>query len=397
MIPHLSVQAFTQTPDVHAALQRALCDRRLARASAEAFPGGLRAALARFAENASPDVLLLEADRAALADLPALASVCNRRTRVIIIGYDNDVVLYRDLLGQGVSEYLVAPVDSTEIAIAIERVAEGGQTPRKGRSYAFIGVNGGVGSSTIAQNIAWSIARQAEIGVMLADLDLSFGAADLNCNVETTIQFLDALKADTQIDDALLDRLLVRRGKHLHVLTHPVLLDREPAHLAAQLGEMIGFARTVFPHILLDLPNHWSPLVRDALLDADEIVMTAVPDLCNLRNAKALMEMLARLRPNDAPPRLILNQVGMPKRTEIKATEFTQALNIRPLATIGFDAGRFSKAAIAGQMLDEAAPRASGARTLAEAAKQLVGPPPQRPRRKAYARFWNIGLRKVAS
>ena len=58
------------------------------------------------------------------------------------------------------------------------------------------------------------------------------------------------------------------------------------------------------------------------LTQADEVVITAVPDLANLRNAKNIVDMLKKIRPNDTPPQLILNQVGMPKRPEIIAGRF---------------------------------------------------------------------------
>ena len=396
MTPHLSIQAFTQTPDVHAMFDLALSDRRLARATSEAHSGGLRAALARFAQAPSPDVLVLEADRAALADLPALASVCDTRTKVIIVGHVNDVVLYRQLLEQGVSEYLVAPVGGAELATAIERIAGDGQMQRKSRVYAFIGANGGVGSSTIAQNVAWSMMKQASAGVMLADLDLTFGCADLNFNVETGTQFFDALKADTKMDDALLDRLLVKRGANLHVLTHPLLLEREPDHLVRQLVETLKLARANFNHIVLDLPNHWSALVQDAILDADEVVVTAVPDICSLRNGKALIEKLGRLRPNDGPPKLILNQCGMPKRSEIKIKEFSSALKVTPVAAIGFDAGRFSNAASTGQMLSEVSKKCDAVRSFSALAERLLDPTSRHNSGSRRARFWNFRSKKFA-
>lgn len=396
MTPYLSVQAFTQTPDVHTVFERALRDRRLARVTSEAHPGGMRAALARFEQAQSPDVLVLEADRAALADLPALASVCDPRTKVIIVGHVNDVVLYRELINLGVSEYLVAPVDGAELATAIERIASDGEMRSKSRVYAFMGANGGVGSSTIAQNVAWAMANKVGAGIMLADLDLTFGCADLNFNVETGTQFFDALKAETKVDDALLERLLVKRGQNLHVLTHPALLDREPEHLVRQLVEMLKLARANFNHIVLDLPNHWSALVQDAVLDADEVIVTVTPDLCSLRNGKALLERLGRLRPNDAPPKLVLNQCRMPKRAEIKVKEFSQALNIQPVATIAFDAGRFSTAASTGQMLSEINPKGAAVASCAQIADRLVDPTSQRSKGTTWARFWNFRPRKLA-
>ena len=62
------------------------------------------------------------------------------------------------------------------------------------------------------------------------------------------------------------------------------------------------------------------------------MVITAAPDLANLRNAKSIVDLLRQARPNDAPPKLILNQVGVPKRPEIKPDDFAAALQVTPIA-----------------------------------------------------------------
>ena len=88
-------------------------------------------------------------------------------------------------------------------------------------------------------------------------------------------------------------------------------------------------------------------------MQADEIVITATPELANLRNAKNLLDMLKQLRPNDAPPKLILNQVGMPKRPEITPDDFAEPLGISPMAVIPFEPQLFGNAANNGRMIGE--------------------------------------------
>ena len=62
------------------------------------------------------------------------------------------------------------------------------------------------------------------------------------------------------------------------------------------------------------------------LIGADDILVVAAPDLANLRNAKNLIDLLRAARPNDRHPSYCLNQVGMPKRPEIKPADFARAL-----------------------------------------------------------------------
>ena len=116
---------------------------------------------------------------------------------------------------------------------------------------------------------------------------------------------------------------------------------------------MIEVARGNVPVVVVDLPHQWTGWVRRQLREADDVVIVATPDLANLRNAKNLAEVLRASRPNDAPPRLVFNQVGMPKRPEIKLEEFAKALDLEIAATIGFDAALFGNAANKGLMIGE--------------------------------------------
>jgi pilus assembly protein CpaE len=93
--------------------------------------------------------------------------------------------------------------------------------------------------------------------------------------------------------------------------------------------------------------------VRRVLSSADDVVIVAEPDLANLRNAKNMIDTLRQLRPNDAPPRLVLNRVGVPKRPEIKAAEFADALGVEAVVAIPFEPQLFGVAANNGQMIGE--------------------------------------------
>jgi pilus assembly protein CpaE len=125
--------------------------------------------------------------------------------------------------------------------------------------------------------------------------------------------------------------------------------------------------------VVLDLPHSWNDWTRDVLQRIDEIVIVATPDLANLRNAKNLVETLKRLRPNDAPPRLVLNQTAMPRRPEIDIAEFSEPLGLTPLATIAFDPAVFGAAANTGRMVCEAEPKHPSVEAFAEIAHAVTG------------------------
>lgn len=388
--PHIVIHTFYETPAVATSARRAASDRRLSRAAINASPGGIKAATAYCSDNPSPDVLILESSAARLeliADLTDLAPVCDAKTRVIVIGLSNDIALYRELISSGISDYQVAPVDALTIIGAVLRLFPEENTSRIGKVCAVIGTKGGVGSSVMAQNLAWTMSQSGG-ATMLADLDLQFGTAALNYNIDCHTGFADQLPEGDRLDGALLERMLFKHGAHLSVLP-----SATAAHVASDpdldvIEKILDLARTTFPHVLIDLPNAWSPLVRSALRGADEIILVAEPDLANLRNARCMLDFLEQVRPNDPPPRLLLNRVGMSKRKEINPEKFALALETDLWAKIDFDPALFSTAAANGQMIAEASRKAAVALLLKHLAEQLTGRPSLRSQ-SGRGRFWS--------
>ena len=118
---------------------------------------------------------------------------------------------------------------------------------------------------------------------------------------------------------------------------------------------MLDVMRGSVPCIILDVPHAWTGWAKRALVGADDILVVAAPDLANLRNAKNLLDTLRSARPNDQAPRYCLNQVGVPKRPELKSSDFAKALEAQPAAIIPFEPQLFGTAANNGQMIAEMA------------------------------------------
>jgi pilus assembly protein CpaE len=125
--------------------------------------------------------------------------------------------------------------------------------------------------------------------------------------------------------------------------------------------------------MILDMPHLWTAWAKNALIAADEVVITATPDLANLRNAKNLVGVLKQARPNDPPPKLVLNQVGMPKRPEIKPADFAKALQLEPIACIPFDANLFGTAANKGQMIAETSAKGAAPKAFGDITEAITG------------------------
>ena len=346
-----------------AVVQAATADRRLAKSHVSVHMGGATAAVAHYHESPTPNLIVIETSlpRAQmLAELDRLAQCCDAGTKVVVIGRTNDVVLYRELLKRGVSEYLIAPITPLQLIESLSNLYNNPDTDPVGNVIAFIGAKGGVGSSTVCHNTAWAMSEILKSNVIVADLDLAFGTTGLDFNQDPVQGIAEALQSPERLDEVLLDRLLTKCSEHLSIFAAPVVLDRDYEISADACDLVLDVVRQNVPYVAVDLPHIWTPWVKRVLLQADEIVITAVPDLANLRNAKNLIDLLKQNRANDGPSHLVINMAKTPKRPEISAKEFAVALDIMPTQVIEFDAETFGLASNNGQMIEEFAVQGEG-------------------------------------
>ena len=355
-VPRISIQAFCETDSIAQPIERAGEDRRMAKAHLKVHMGGVQTAIEFYQTAPTPNLIILESrrePRELLESLRQLAEYCDPSSKVVIIGHYNDVGLYRELIRSGVSEYVVAPISMADVVSVISTIFVDPEAEPIGRSIAFVGAKGGVGSSTIAHNVAWTMSNLFKSEVVVADLDLAFGTANINFDQDPAQGIAEAVFSPERIDEVYLDRLLAQCSEHLSLLAAPSTLERVYDFEPDAFAQIIDTAQRSAPIVVLDVPHVWNGWSKATLMKADDVVITATPELANLRNAKNMVDMLKRLRPNDPPPKLIVNQVGMPKRPEISPADFAEPLGIQPMAVIPFDPLLFGNAANNGRMLGE--------------------------------------------
>ena len=371
-VPRIAIHVFAERQDTLASAERAGQDRRLSRATTQIRVGGVPAAVETYSHEPTPPLIIVEClqDPQTLLDqVDRLAEVCDAGTKVVIIGATNDIILFRELMRRGVSEYLVAPVQPLQLISAIGGLFADPAQPFVGRTIAFVGARGGAGASSVAHNTAYAMSERIGANTVIVDYDLPFGTAGLDFNQDPLNGVADALTQPERLDSTLLDRMMVRCTDKLSLFAAPATLDTDWDISPDAFEEVTSHIRSTAPFVVLDLPHLWSGWMRKTLISADEVVVVATPDLASLRNAKNMIDLIKSARPNDAPPRLVLNQVGVPGRPEIPAKEFGAALGIHPSLIIPFDPKLFGTAANNGQMVLDAGAKSKSAeafQTLAQ-------------------------------
>lgn len=375
-IPRISIQAFCETEGVANPVERAGEDRRMAKAHLKVHMGGIPTAIEFYQSAPTPNLILLESrsePKLLLEQLAQLSEHCDPTSKVVVVGHYNDVGLYRELIRSGISEYVIAPVSMADIVSVVSSIFVDPEAEPIGRSIAFIGAKGGVGSSTIAHNVAWAMSSLFKSEVVVADLDLAFGTANINFDQDPAQGIAEAVFSPERVDEVYLDRLLAQCAEHLSLLAAPSTLERVYDFDPDAFTQLIDIAQRSAPLLVLDVPHLWAGWTKNTLVKADEIVITATPELANLRNTKNLVDMLKRLRPNDPAPKLVINQAGVPKRPEITPSDFSESLGLSPMSVIPFEPLLFGNAANNGRMLGEMDAKSPVVATINEIAHVLTG------------------------
>ncbi|MEM0898945.1 MAG: AAA family ATPase [Pseudomonadota bacterium] len=375
-IPRISCHAFCETQAVGKPIERLSEDRRMARANTQIYMGGLQAAVEFYQSSPTPNLLLLESTLAPdvlMEQLGQLSNFCDPSTKVVVIGHQNDVALYRDLTRAGISEYLVAPISIADMMGVVSGLFVDPEAEPVGRLVAFIGAKGGVGSSTISHNVAWAISTLFSSQTVVADMDLPFGTANINFDKDPTTTIAEAAFAPERVDEVYLDRLLAECAANLSLLAAPSMLNKVYDFDADAFSPILEAAQRTAPTVVLDVPHTWNGWTKKTLTSADEIVIVATPDLACLRNTKNLVDTLRELRPNDFEPRLIMNMTDVPKRPEIAPSDFASPLNIKLAGIIPFDPALFGTAANNGRMLAESDPAHPVVSTISDLAHLVTG------------------------
>ncbi len=372
-LPNIRVATFHLTERFSDLVRAAARDRRMNQVVLDIEPGGIDGALAVFADRTTPNIIVVEIGSGDLefekARLDALAEVCDAETRVIVAGGTNDVDFYRWLTEQGVSDYILLPAPPSAFIDALYRAL---RVVGSGKVIAVMPAKGGCGASVLCHHFAAAAARKLNIPTLLVDLDLPFGTAALNFDLSPLKGTAEFLFSAAVGSEGTVDKHVLKGETDLSVMGTAGSLVRILNLTPETVVEGLRRMRKSFSNTFIDLPHGWTDWIRAVLLEADVIIVVAAPDIASLRNTKAMFETLIAARPNDPPPRLVLNMVGIRGRHEVRPRDFEVAAGKDVDLVLPFAPASFSEAAAQGRMLFETAPRHSETKKINDFVGQLL-------------------------
>ena len=238
----------------------------------------------------SPEVIVVDIRQSGIPTNLSSLRPSYPATGIIAVAVRLDPAMMLDAMRAGVNEFLTEPLNEAELRTALERVSALRPAPAERQVFAFIGAKGGVGTTTVAVNVATSLAQNKANRVLMLDLHPANGDAALFFGAEPRFSVLDALENTHRLDDAYLRGLVVRAKAGLDVLASS---DRSVAGGidAHRVRTLIEFVSRQYSHVIIDVPRS-DPSALDALEGVTKIVIVCEQELSTVRGAARMASTL---------------------------------------------------------------------------------------------------------
>lgn len=328
-------------------------------------------------DQTTPDIAIVNIDGDENAALPLIANLTQSYPNcgVIVVSSRTDGQLILKAMRSGAREFLNSPVQIEELVGALDRVSvggTGGQRSKTGSVISVAGASGGVGCTSIAINIACALARDPERSVVLVDLDLSLGDADVFLEMIPDYTLLDVAQNISRLDLALLRKSLTKHESGVYVLPRPIQIEDANTINADNFKKVLGLLKASFTHLVIDLSKSYNQLDLAALQSSDHILMLTQLDLPCLRNIVRLMASLEAYDGVADKVKIVVNRAGL-DRAQINSNKAEETIDREIYWRIPNNFSVVSECRNNGKPLNKVAPKAAITQTINELAESLAG------------------------
>jgi pilus assembly protein CpaE len=212
-------------------------------------------------------------------------------TGIIVVAATMDPSTMLEAMRAGVTEFLSEPVSADDLRAALKRVSSHGMAAAPlGRMYAFVGAKGGVGTTTVAVNVATALSAATKARVLMVDLHPAYGDAALFFGAEPRFSVIDALENTHRLDEAYLQGLVLHTKVGVDLLASSDHSTVTPVDLT-RVRALIDFVRGRYAHVVIDVPRS-DAAILDSLDDAAKVVIVANQELSTVRSAARMATAL---------------------------------------------------------------------------------------------------------
>jgi pilus assembly protein CpaE len=358
--------------------------------------GSYQGAAKRVAEL-KPDMAIVVMDSGTEQGFELIQSIAQAAPEVVILpaGKVQDTTFILRVMRAGAREFLALPAGPDELResvqrLMVQRVEKPEDVKRGPQLISVTGAAGGVGCTSLAVNLATTLAKAAAHETILVDLDLMFGSVDACLDLVTENTLQGVIQNVDRLDQTLLKRSLSRHASNLYVLPHPTSMEASAQIDPDALRRVLMMLKATFPSVIIDTSKGLQASDFLAFELSDVILLVIQLDLTCLRNTARLLHLFEQFDGLTERVKLVVNRAGAhDSEISLKKAEETLRMPISwqiPNATKPFHHARAKGVAI-----DEVAAGSKAHQSILEIARALRPFPVEetsRPRRGLFAAFF---------
>jgi len=339
LLPASSVEFFLLDEGTSALVEKLKEDWRFSRVSINTSKAGIDAAISRYNDAKSPELIVVETNdlgEGFIKQLESLAGACSEGTDAVIIGPNNDIHLYRSLVEMGVKDYLVRPVSDKDMMKVIAKTLIDKRGYAGSRLITVIGSKGGVGTTAVSQIMAWNTAEVLKQKTMLMDAAGSTSSMGIVYGLESSSSLTEAVRFAQSGSEDDMKRIYQKASDKLSLLvcgSESAFNDiPEPDNIEALVNRIMQ----KYPVVIVDLSGTSRAVQKRLLALSAQVVVVTTPMISSLRNARALIGELKNIRSSLDEVDLVVNMKGMSSAEEVPMKDVKEALGIEPADVISY-------------------------------------------------------------
>ncbi|MDW7675483.1 MAG: AAA family ATPase, partial [Bacillota bacterium] len=194
---------------------------------------------------------------------------------------------------------------------------------RENQVVTVFSTKGGVGKSTVAVNLAVSLAQNGKKKVALVDLDLQFGDVAVMLNVLPKRTITELTQNIETLDEDELEQYLVGHESGVKILPAPNRPEYADLVSSSQVEKVISLLKKNYDYIVVDSPPFFHDTNMVALDMSDQILLITALDLSTIKNSKLSLEVFETLH-HKVKTKMIVNRSS--EENGIKITDLEHSL-----------------------------------------------------------------------
>ena len=241
-----------------------------------------------------PDVLVLDLDRNGAVDAITDAREIHPTLAIVGLTGETDPKFVISAVRSGCHQLSPKPLDMNDLLVAIRRALNESISTASGKVIGVVGAVGGAGATTIAACLAMSLAEVTRSRTLLMDADFDFGGVARAWDVQPAHTIADLLSAGA-LDPVLLEKAVVDVPGNVSILARPQTIEQAHGIDDTMISTVLQTARSLFTHIVVDLPHRLDALAWAAIQQCDKVLIVVQMTIPSVDNCARLLKALAHL------------------------------------------------------------------------------------------------------